>query len=101
VREAILTICDTKFYKRRLVPIGIRFSRSDLTPSDFPVADVGSRSTPLRDIEGSVHWLRLKQQAARFPDLSFASVFSIRIARGHHTRGALGLDPLDRLDQKP
>src|SRR5262249_30618790 len=43
--------------------------------------DVGSRSTPLRDINGSVHWLRLKQQAARFPDLSFESVFSIRIAR--------------------
>src|SRR6185295_4167924 len=47
----------------------------------FPIAGVGSRSTPLRDIEGSVHWLRLKQQAARFPDLSFESVFSIRIAR--------------------
>jgi hypothetical protein len=45
------------------------------------VAGVGSSSTPLRDIEGSVHWLRLKQQAARFPDLSFDSVFSIRIAR--------------------
>jgi hypothetical protein len=30
------------------------------------VAGVGSSSTPLRDIEGSVHWLRLKQQAAAF-----------------------------------
>jgi hypothetical protein len=50
-------------------------------PSDLPIARVGSRSTPLRDIEGSVHRLRLKQQAARFPDLSFESVFSIRIAR--------------------
>jgi hypothetical protein len=45
------------------------------------MAGVGSRSTPLRDIEGSVHWLRLKQQAARFPDLSFESVFSTRIVR--------------------
>src|SRR5580704_9608857 len=55
----------------------------DLTcrPSGSPMARVGSRSTPLRDIEGSVHSLRLKQQAARFPDLSFDSVFSIRIAR--------------------
>ena len=32
-------------------------------------------------MEGSVHSLRLKQQAARFPDLSFESVFSIRIVR--------------------
>ena len=45
-----------------------------------PAAD-GSRSTPLRDTEGSVHWLRLKQHAARLPDLSFESVFSIRIIR--------------------
>ena len=50
-------------------------------PSDFPKAGLDSRSMPLRDIEGSVHRLRLKQQAARFPDLSFESVFSIRIAR--------------------
>ena len=50
-------------------------------PSDFPIAGVGSRRIPLRDIEGSVHRLRLKQQAARFPDLSFESVFSIRIVR--------------------
>jgi hypothetical protein len=28
-----------------------------------------------------VHWLRSKQQAARFPDPSFESVFSIRILR--------------------
>jgi len=48
---------------------------------DFSAVGVGSRSTPLRDIKGSVHWLRSKQQAARFPDLSFESVFSIRIAR--------------------
>jgi hypothetical protein len=48
---------------------------------DFGVVGVGSRSTPLCDIEGSVHWLRSKQQAARFPDLSFESVFSIRIVR--------------------
>jgi len=27
--------------------------------------------------------VRLKQQAARFPDRNFESVFSIRIARGH------------------
>ena len=47
----------------------------------FSTAGVGSRSTPLCDIEGSVHSLRLKQQAARFPDLSFESVFSIRIVR--------------------
>src|SRR5580704_3087445 len=55
----------------------------DLTcrPSGSPMARVGSRSTPLRDIEGSVHSLRLKQQAARFPDLSFESVFPIRIVR--------------------
>jgi hypothetical protein len=48
---------------------------------EHPPAAVGSRSTPLRDTEGSVHWLRLKQHAARLPDLSLESVFSIRIVR--------------------
>jgi hypothetical protein len=45
------------------------------------VAGAGSSRTPLRDNDGSVHWLRSQQQAARFPDLSFERVLSIRIAR--------------------
>ena len=62
----------------------------------FSSAGVGSRSTPLRDINGSVHWLRLKQQAARFPDLSFESVFSIRIARV----SALRVAPIQRIQSQ-
>src|SRR6185295_16198046 len=62
----------------------------------FPIAGVGSRSTPLRDIEGSVHWLRLKQQAARFPDLSFESALSIRIAR---VSGFL-VEPIQRIQSQ-
>ena len=62
----------------------------------FSSAGVGSRSTPLRDINGSVHWLRLKQQAARFPDLSFDSVFSIRIVR---VSGFL-VDPIQRIQSQ-
>ena len=65
-------------------------------PSGFPMASVGSRSTPLRDIKGSVHWLRLKQQAARFPDLSFESAFSIRIAR---VSGFL-VEPIQRIQSQ-
>jgi hypothetical protein len=62
----------------------------------FSAAGVGSRSTPLCDIEGSVHWLRLKQQAARFPDLSFESVFSIRIVRVP----AFLVDPIQRIQSQ-
>jgi hypothetical protein len=60
------------------------------------MASAGSRSTPLRDIKGSVHWLRLKQQAARFPDLSFESAFSIRIAR---VSGFL-VEPIQRIQSQ-
>ena len=62
----------------------------------FSTAGVGSRSTPLCDIEGSVHSLRLKQQAARFPDRSFESVFSIRIAR---VSGFL-VEPIQRIQSQ-
>ena len=57
---------------------------------------VGSRSTPLRDTEGSVHWLRLKQHAPRLPDLSFESVFSIRIVR---VSGFL-VEPIQRIQSQ-
>ena len=57
---------------------------------------VGSRSTPLRDTEGSVHWLRLKQHAVRLPDLSFESVFDIRSVR---VSGFL-VEPIQRIQSQ-
>jgi hypothetical protein len=50
---------------------------------DLSVSDAGSRSTPLRDITGSAN-LRLKQQAARRPDLSFkrSSLSGSRVYQG-------------------
>jgi hypothetical protein len=50
----------------------------------------------LRDIEGSVHRLRSKQQAARFPDRSFDSVFSIRIVRVSR----LLVEPIQRIQSQ-
>src|SRR6516162_7441644 len=57
---------------------------------------VDSSSTPLRDTDGSVHWLRLKQHAARLPDLSLDSVFSIRIVR---VSGFL-VEPIQRIQSQ-
>src|SRR5215472_4216660 len=80
----------------RQVLVVDRSCRRPGRPLDFSTGGVGSRSTPLCDIEGSVHSLRLKQQAARFPDLSFESVFSTRIAR---VAGFL-VEPIQRIQSQ-
>src|SRR5215471_19668033 len=73
-----------------------RLLDSDRRILECSPAAVGSSSTPLRDTEGSVHWLRLKQHTARLPDLSLENIFSIRMVR---VSGFL-VEPIQRIQSQ-